>query len=46
MQANAWLHASADDDLVFGGDLEAKWTHAVAKLGIDLSLFSGAAGHA
>ena len=46
MQANAWLHASADDGLVFGGDLEAKWTHAVAKLGIDLSLFSGDAGHA
>ena len=46
IQANAWLHAPADHHLVFGGDLEAKWTGAVAKLGIDLSLLSSDAGHA
>ena len=46
IQANAWLHAPADDGLVFGGDLDTKWTVAVAKLGIDLSLLSGDAGHA
>ena len=46
IQANAWLHAPADDELVFGSDLEAKWAAAVAKLGFDLSLLSGDAGHA
>ena len=46
MQANGWLHVLADEDLVFGTDYEAKWPAAVAKLGIDLSLLSGEAGHA
>ena len=46
MQANAWLHAPADTDLIFGGDLDGKWGQAVAKLGVDVSLLSGEAGHA
>ncbi len=46
MQSNGWLHVPADEDLVFGPDCEAKWSAAVAKLGIDLSLLSGEAGHA
>ncbi len=46
IQANGWLHVPADTDLVFGPDHDAKWPAAVAKLGIDLSLLSGEAGHA
>jgi putative transcriptional regulator len=43
---NAWLQVSADDALVFGGDLEKKWKRAISKLGIDPLLLSGEAGHA
>jgi putative transcriptional regulator len=43
---NAWLQVSADDALVFGGDLEKKWERAISKLGIDPLLLSGDAGHA
>jgi putative transcriptional regulator len=46
IQANAWLHAVSNPDLVFGSDLDGKWTGAVAKLGIDVGLLSGEAGHA
>ena len=46
IQANGWLHTEAEDDLVFGTNLPDKWPRAIAKLGIDLSLFAGDAGHA
>lgn len=46
MRANGWLHCPADDELVFSTDLDAKYDQALAKLGIDLSLLSGDAGHA
>lgn len=46
MQANGWLSMPADADLVFDADLEGKWQHALAKLGIDLTLLSTEAGHA
>ena len=46
MQANGWLSVAADCDLVFDGDFDAKWQRALAKLGIDLSMLSTAAGHA
>jgi putative transcriptional regulator len=46
MQANGWLSAPADADLVFADDLDAKWQRAIAKLGIDLSMLSTDAGHA
>lgn len=46
IQQNVWLHAPPDDDIIFGGDLGQKWQRAVGKLGIDLSLLSGTAGHA
>ena len=35
IQDNGWLHVAADDDLVFGGDLDGKWAGALAKIGID-----------
>ena len=46
MQANGWLSVSADSDLVFDSDFDAKWKRALAKLGIDLTLLSTEAGHA
>lgn len=46
IQANGWLLVPADTELVFSDDNDAKWQHAIAKLGIDLSLLSPEAGHA
>ena len=46
IQQNVWLHAPPDDDIIFGSDLDKKWQRAVGKLGFDLSLLSGSAGHA
>ena len=46
IQENAWLHCPADENLVFDPDLGSKWERAMQKIGIDLSLLSGEAGHA
>jgi putative transcriptional regulator len=46
IQANGWLHAPASPELVFAHDLDRTWTAAIAKLGFDPSMLSGAAGHA
>lgn len=46
IQQNAWLHVPADPDLTFGPDIESKWEGTIAKIGVDLSLLSGDAGHA
>lgn len=46
IQANGWLHCEADDELLFGEDLDAKYDQALAKLGVDISFLSGDAGHA
>ncbi|MBI3513285.1 MAG: YqgE/AlgH family protein [Proteobacteria bacterium] len=46
LQANSWLHVAADKELVFDHDLESKWTRAIAKIGFDLGMLSGEAGHA
>jgi len=35
IQANGWLHCGADDELVFGEDLDSKYDQALRKLGID-----------
>lgn len=43
---NGWLHCEADEDLLFGQSIEEKYTHALAKIGIDLAALSGEAGHA
>ena len=45
-QANGWLSVAADETLVFDDDLNSKWERAIGKLGIDVSLLSGEAGHA
>lgn len=44
--ANGWLHVDADEELVFGTELDQKWDRAMAKLGINPILLSDAAGHA
>ncbi|WOF73105.1 YqgE/AlgH family protein [Parvibaculaceae bacterium PLY_AMNH_Bact1] len=46
IQANGWLHCEADDELLFGDDVDAKYDQALAKLGVDISFLSGDAGHA
>ena len=46
IQANGWLTVQADDDLIFSSALESRWELAMAKMGIDFSKLSGAAGHA
>lgn len=46
IQANGWLNVSADQDLIFGGNLDGKWNSALDKLGINLSALSGVAGRA
>ena len=46
IQANGWLSVAADSDIVFSGDDDAKWSRALAKLGVDLTMLSSDAGHA
>lgn len=46
LQSNGWLHAPADEDLLFDAELDSKWQRALAKLGVDLSMLSSDAGHA
>lgn len=46
IQQNSWLSVPADEGLIFDTDFEHKWERSIAKLGIDVSLLSGDAGHA
>lgn len=46
IQQNAWLNVNADETLLFGDHPDTKWEQSLAKLGVDLSLLSGEAGHA
>ena len=46
IQANGWLSVPADNAIIFDPDHEHKWRRALAKLGVDLTLLSSAAGHA
>lgn len=46
IMSNGWLNVSADDGLIFDTKLDNKWSKAIGKLGIDLSLLSSTAGHA
>jgi putative transcriptional regulator len=46
IQENGWLLVPGDADIVFSGDNETKWQRAMAKIGVDPSLLSSAAGHA
>ncbi len=46
MQANTWLTAPADEELIFSTTLGNKWEKALAHLGIDPLTLSIEAGHA
>lgn len=46
ISSNGWLHCEADEDLIFGCNLEKKYDLALAKLGISMSMLSSEAGHA
>ncbi len=46
IQANGWLIADADDDILFSFDVEQKWLQALANLGVDPAALSGTAGRA
>lgn len=46
IKSNGWLHVGADDDLIFGSDLDDKWDRAMHKIGIDPRMLSEDAGHA
>ena len=44
--ANGWLNVPADEELVFGADLDGKWMKAMGKIGIDPRMLAESAGHA
>ena len=44
--SNGWLSVDADNELVFGPNLDEKWEQAMGKIGIDPRMLSGEAGHA
>ncbi len=46
IQANGWLTAPADPDILFDADTESKWHRALASLGIDPAMLFSDAGHA
>ncbi len=46
IQANGWLTAEADEEIVFYTHVEDKWPRAMAMLGVDVSMLSTTAGHA
>lgn len=46
IQANGWLLAPADAEIVFGRDNEAKWQQALARIGVKPGLLSTVAGRA
>lgn len=45
LSENVWLTVPADDALLFSGDLDAKWQQAMGRIGVDLTMLSGEAGH-
>ena len=46
IQANGWLHCSADMEIVFGGDNESKYDKALRAIGIDPAQLASDSGHA
>ena len=46
MADNGWVHSEADNHVIFEIAPEERWRSALARLGIDLSGFSSAAGRA
>jgi putative transcriptional regulator len=46
IHANGWLNCDADSDLVFGRDMDAKYSLALQKIGIDPAKLSSESGRA
>ncbi len=46
IRANGWLNVAADEQLIFGSELDSKWSRAIGKLGIDILSLSPTAGRA
>ncbi|HEY5278275.1 MAG TPA: YqgE/AlgH family protein [Pseudolabrys sp.] len=46
IQQNGWLNCAADQELIFGKDIEHKYEQALSKLGVNLGMLSSEAGHA
>ncbi|HEX3664995.1 MAG TPA: YqgE/AlgH family protein [Rhizomicrobium sp.] len=46
IRRNGWIHCDCDPELLFEAKLDAKWSAALRKLGIDVSGLSPHAGHA
>jgi len=46
IKSNGWLNVAADNELVFGPNLDEKWDQAMSKIGIDPRMLSDKAGHA
>ncbi len=46
IRLNGWVHCDADSKIIFAADMDAKWSAALRKLGIDLSLLSANSGRA
>lgn len=46
IRLNGWVHCDADSKIIFDTDMDGKWSAALRKLGIDLSLLSANSGRA
>ncbi|QIG49177.1 YqgE/AlgH family protein [Nordella sp. HKS 07] len=46
IQRNGWLSCAADEELLFGSDLDNKYQNALHKIGVDPAMLSSQAGHA
>lgn len=46
IQANGWLHCTADQGLIFDDGIDTKYERALRKIGIDPAMLSSQAGHA
>jgi putative transcriptional regulator len=46
IQANGWLVTPAEEDILFGPDLDAKWTQALKSMGVNPAALSGSVGRA
>ena len=46
MQSNGWLHCAPDPDLIFGNDMQGKYSKALQKIGVAPGMLSSEVGHA
>lgn len=46
MQENGWLHAPANQDILFDPNQSGKWERALASMGVSLTMLSTDIGHA